>query len=41
VLHGFGQLRIRPLEIETVVRRETLEQLKVELIAAIPAFDRT
>src|SRR5919112_945159 len=40
LLCTFGQLRERPLQIEPVVGRETLQQLKVELIASIPTLDR-
>jgi hypothetical protein len=41
VLYRLGQLRERAFQVEAVVSGEGLQHLEVELIAAIPSFDRS
>src|SRR5213075_317703 len=41
VLNTLGQLRKRPIDVEPDVLRKALQHLKIELIAPVPAFDRT
>src|SRR5205823_8348582 len=40
LLHALGQFFERPLEIESVMGREALQKLIVELIAPVPTLDR-
>ena len=41
IAHRFGQCFERLLDVELVVRRQAGEQLEVELVAPVPAADRT